>query len=278
MISVAGTAALVYGSNSPHSRSLLKAACDAQGWKRCVNRPPSRHSALERAITDTAKPLLADGGAPLSVRALANDLSFEAVRVERGAQRNRVVHVYSAHVNAATDQVQVLDHDASLSHAELTMLTQAAYDNAMLNLSASQVRTVVLAAVRNLRGVSLGAPNLYYIPHDAVSQWHQWRDAAQLWRYHSTQIQVASDPATVEHIIHQLNEEVSAQAQEIIASVSSGVLEPKAAKALARRAKLIVDKIRSYEQALGQQLDWMRGPLEQAESTLAVSSLLAVSA
>jgi hypothetical protein len=277
MISVAGKAAITFGSNHPHSRALLKQACDTQGWKKVVNRPPSKHGALERAVREVAKPML-DTDIPLSIRALEEDLSFEAVRIKRGSTRNLVVHVFSAKVDPATDAVTVLSWDPSLSQGELTILTQAAYDNQLLNLSASQVRTVVSSVVRKLGGVALGAANLYYLPHEALDTWAKWRDEAQLFTYHNVPFEVASDPATVEHIIDQLNKEVAAEAPAIVEAVSAGLLEPRTAKALARKAQAIVDKIKSYESALGQQLDWMRGPLEQAQSALAVSTLLAVSA
>jgi hypothetical protein len=275
-LSIAGQSAITFGSNSPHSRNLLKDACEAQGWKKMVFRAPSKHGALERALNDIAKSL-GDVSLPLSIRALSQDLAFEAVRTERGAQRNKPVFLFSAQVNKDTDAVTILDLDGSVSHGELSLLVQAAYDNQLNNLSASQVRTVIASVVRKLKGVALGAANLYYLPHDAVSAWQQWRDKAQLFRYHTVPFEVAADPATVEHIISQLNAEVSVDAQQIINAVATGSLEPRTAKALAKKAQSIVDKIKSYESALGQQLDWMREPLEQAEAALSVSTLMAVS-
>ena len=279
MITVAGTAAISFGTNSAHPRDLLKTACENQGWKNVVFRPPSKNGALERAVNEIARPIFdALDAPPLSVRRLAQDLAFEAVRIERGMDRNTARHILSAKVDENTDAVKLIACDASLDVGSTTLLLQASYDNQISNLSASQVRTVVASVVRKLQGVSLGAANLYYLPHDAVSKWQQWRDEAQLFKYHLVPFQVASDPATVEHIINQLNEEVSGQAQEIIGAISIGSLEPKSAKALAKRAQAIIDKIKSYESALGQQLDWMREPLEQAQAALSVSTLMAVSA
>lgn len=274
MITVAGSAAITFGSNAPHRRDLLKTACDNAGLKVRFNKP-SRLSSLGRAITHVVRPIVPND-APLSVRRVAQDLAYEAVAIRKSRDKNDPLHLVSAEVDANTDAVRILACDQSVDVGATTLLLQAAYDNELNNLSASQVRTVIASVIRKLNGIQLGAANLYYLPHDTVSRWHRWRDDAQLFRYHSVPFEVAADPATVEHIINQLNIEVSGQAQEIIGAISVGSLEPKSAKALAKRAQAIVDKIKSYESALGQQLDWMREPLEQASAALSVSTLMAV--
>lgn len=277
MISIAGTSAIVFGTNVAHSRSLLKDACEKQGWTKIVNRPPSKNSALDAAVRQVALRSLEQKDAPLSVRALEDDLAFEAARVQRGTPRNTVIHLFSARLEPVADEVQVLSCNDQLSSQEIRSLLQLQFNTNIQDLSATQVRAVVQSVVRKLQGVALGAANLYYLPHDALSAWAAWRDAAQLWRYHTVPFQVASDPATVEHIISQLNVEVSEASQQIVSAVEAGGLEPRQAKALAKKAQAIIDKIQSYENALGQQLDWMRGPLEAASSALAVSHLLSVS-
>lgn len=275
-IQVQGTAALVFGTNAAHSRDLIKNACDANGWTKVVNRPPSKSNALDAAVRDVSKPLFKDEDSSLSVRALTQDLAFEAVRIKRGQKRNTALHICSAQLDA-TEQVVLLDCHADLDANATRNGIQQQYDMHRNNLSAGQVQTAVAAAVRLLGGVPLGGRNVYYIPHSSVPKWQQWRDAAQLWRYHNFPLEAAQDPATVEHIISQLNVEVSETSQRVQAAVEAGDLTPKAARALAKTAKAVVDKIKSYEAALGQQLDWMRGPLEAAQSALAVSSLLSAS-
>ena len=280
-LSIAGTAAIVFGKNAPHSRALLKAACEQQGWDKIINRPPSKHSALDASVRQVAKWLLhcdtAGHSCALSVRALDTDLAFEAVRIVRGPVRNSSTHICSVELDEATEQVRVLDCHADVDGVKLRDDVQQVYDVQRNNMSASQVSTVVSAVMRKLHGVALGGVNVYFLPHDAVAQWHHWRDAAQLWKYQSSAFEVASDPATVEHIIASLNEEVSTTSRDVIQAIERGDLSPQAAKVLARKSKAVIDKIKAYEAALGQQLDWMRGPLEAAQSGLAVSSLLSVS-
>jgi len=280
-LSVAGTAAIVFGKNSPHNRSLLKAACERQGWDKIINRPPSKHSALDASVRHVARWLLHDDAAghssSLSVRSLETDLAFEAVRIVRGPVRNSATHICSVEVDDGTEQVRLLDCHANLDSAQLLAEMQQSYDVHRNNLSASQVATVVAAVMRKLQGVALGGLNVYFLPHGSVQQWQHWRDDAQLWRYQSAAFEVASDPATVEHIIASLNEEVSVTSQDVIQAIEKGDLTPKAAKVLARKAKAVIDKIKAYEAALGQQLEWMREPLEAAQNGLAVSSLLSVS-
>ena len=280
-LSVAGTAAIVFGKNAPHSRANLTSACNQQGWDKIIRRPPSKHSALDAALRLVAKHLLVDDMAghssSLSVRALSTDLAFEAVRIVRGPVRNSATHICSVEVDEDSEVVRVLDCNADLDSLPLQVQIQQAYDEQINNMSAGQVATVVAAVMRKLHGVALGGLNVYFLPHGSVQQWHHWRDTAQLWRYQSAAFEVASDPATVEHIISSLNEEVCVTSQEVIQAIERGDLTPKSAKALARKSKAVIDKIKAYEAALGQQLDWMRGPLEAAQSGLAVSSLLSVS-
>lgn len=278
MVQVSGTAAIVFGTNRAHSRDKIKAACDAQGWTKMVNRPPSKNSALNSAISEVARPLLPDVDGPVSIRALEQELAFEAIKVVRGGTMNDDAFICSCQLaRDGAHEVQLLQSHKDLDPTDLQNRLQAAYDTYRDMLSASQVRTVVAAVVRQVQGVSLGGVNVYYVPHEGVQAWRTWRDAAGLWAYHESPLEVASSPETVQHIISQLNVEVSEQSQEVLAAINAGDLAPKSAKALAKRSRALVEKIKAYEAALGQQLDWMRGPLENAQAALGVASLMAVS-
>lgn len=281
MVQVSGTAAIVFGSNRPHDRQLLKSACEAQGWTKMVTRPPSRTAALNAAMRDTARTLLTTTDGLVSVRALDQDFAFEAIKVCRGNQRNTEIFLCSAQLSAESvadgHEVQILASHPDVDAVDTQSKLQSAYDGNRNHLSASQVLSVVAAAVRQIGGVALGGPNVYYVPHHSVPTWNAWRDAAQLWNYHSCPLEVAASPETVEHIISQLEVEVREGGDEVLAAVAAGDLHPRTAKALAKRARGLVEKIKSYENALGQQLDWMRGPLENAEAALGLSTLLAAS-
>lgn len=213
---------------------------------------------------------------PLLIRNLTADLAFEAVRIRKGATRNDAIHVVSAAVDAS-HKVQLLELNGQLPAGVIGTHLQQAYDQRRDLMSPGQLRTAVAGVVRRLNGVALGGSNLYYLPADAVSRFAQWRDDAQLWRYHMVPFEVASDPKTVEHIVNQLHEEVTSQSQGILDEITTGIDDEKRVKLLRKKCQAIVSKIRSYEEALGQQLDWMREPLEAAENGLAVSSLLEVS-
>lgn len=276
MIQVSGTAAIVFGANKPHNRQLLKSACEAQGWTKMVTRPPSKTAALDASMREACRTMLPSHDGVLSVRALDQDVAFEAIKVQRGNTRNTELFLCSCELSGEHD-VKVLDVSPHLDRTTVECQIQNAYDNHRNNLSASQVRTVVAGCIRMLKGVGLGGPNVYYVPNASVSTWHAWRDSSQLWNYHAAPLEVASSPETVEHIIASLNEEVSESSQQVLAAISAGDLSPKEAKALAKKAQIVIDKIKSYESALGQQLDWMSGPLENAQAALGVSTLLAAS-
>jgi len=215
---------------------------------------------------------------PLVVRALDHDLAFEAVRIRRGHAKNETVHLFSCEVHDAATPVVILDHAAEVDSAGLLLQLMSEYTSRRDNLSASQVRTVVRSVIRKLRGVELEGRCVYFLPQDALDRWHTWKDAAGMHNYHVVHFEVAKDPATVEHVLQALNQEAAAQSIEINDAVLAGGISSRQAKTLRRRAATLIDKIRSYEKALGQQLDWMKAPLERAASSVAVCDLLCVSA
>jgi hypothetical protein len=214
---------------------------------------------------------------PLVVRPLDHDLAFEAVRIRRGHAKNETVHLFSCEVDEATQQVSLLDHAAELDSATLLAHVTSEYSSRRDNLSASQVRTVVRSVIRKLQGVELEGRCVYFLPQDALKRWHAWKDAAQMHNYHVVPFEVAKDPDTIAHVLQALNEEVAAQSVEIDEAIRAGGVSSRQAKSLRRRAAALIDKIRSYEKALGQQLDWMKEPLHRATTSVAVCDLLCVS-
>ena len=276
-LSISNHAGLVFGTNSPRSRDLVKDACERMGWPRIVSRPPSLHSALYSACCAVAKPLLRQRNMPLVVRALDHDLAFEAVRIRRGHAKNETVHLFSCEVNEATQGVSLLGHAAELDSSSLLLLLTSEYSSRRDNLSASQVRTVVRSVIRKLQGVELEGRCVYFLPQMALERWHAWKDAARMHNYHVVPFEVAKDPDTIAHVLQALNEEVAAQSVEIDEAILAGGVSSRQAKTLRRRAASLIDKIRSYEKALGQQLDWMKEPLHRATTSVAVCDLLCVS-
>lgn len=276
-IQIAGSAAVVFGQNRPHLRSLLQLACDNQGWGKMVNRPPSQHASLERAMQTVCKTLDIEADASLSVRALEQELAFEATRVRKGTTRNTVTHLVSAQVGVGSQGVTLLSWNQAADSAKLQADLEAEYQSNLLYVTPSQLHGAIENVVRKLGGVALGGRNVFYVPHDGTGRFSQWKSDAQLDGYHTVPLETAKSPDTVKHILDQLQIEVTPESKAIIEAVASGSLESRQAKHLIRKAQSLIDKIRAYESALGQQLDWMREPLEQAEQALAVSTLMSVS-
>lgn len=267
---------LIFGTNAPHSRSLLKKACDNQGWARIVSRPPSKHWALQTAVTDVAKGICPQRGTALSVRALSQELAFEATRIERGTLHNVVTPLVSVQLEDATNVVTVLESHAS-APANLTTLLQQGYDNVYGMLSSSQVLRAVQSAIDKLGGVMLGGRNVYYLPISMKSDWDSFRADACLWKYHSSEMIVATNPETVAHVVDQLTTEVTTASNELLEKIAAGDLTPEASKRLARQAKELVEKVKRYEESFQQEMAFLRQPLENAMQALSVSSLLSVS-
>lgn len=276
-IQIAGSAAIAFGQNKPHLRSLLQVACDNQGWGKMVNRPPSKHAALERAMQTVCKQIPIEADAALSVRSLEQELSFEATRVRKGTTRNTVTHLCSAQVDSGAPGVTLLSWNPQADSSKLAYDLDVEYRSNLLYVTPAQLHGVVSHVVKKLGGVGLGGRNVFYVPHAGVRAFDQWRTDAQLGSYHTVPLETAKSPDTVKHILDQLNEEVTVEGAAVLEAAASGSVEPRSAKALIKRARVLVDKIKAYESALGQVLDWMREPLEQAEQALAVSTLMSVS-
>jgi hypothetical protein len=277
-IKVSGTAAIVFGSNRPHLRGDLQFACDNQSWHKMVSRPPSKHAALEAAVRGVCQRVPLEATAALSVRALEQELSFEATRVRKSTTRNVVTHLCSAQVDPASGVVSLVSWNPVLDPVQLRDDITMEYQTQLNYYTAAQVYCLVRNVAKRLGGVALGGRNVFYIPATATGVMSQWlQDAALRHAYHMAPLEVASSPDTVKHILDQLNIEITPESQAILDAVAQGSLETRSAKALIKKARALVDKIKSYEAALGQQLDWMRDPLEQAEQALAVSTLMSVS-
>lgn len=276
-IQIAGSAAIVFGQNRPHLRSLLQTACDNQGWTKMVKRPPSKHASLQRAMQTVCLSVPIETDASLSVRALEQELSFEATRVSKGTTRNTVTHLCSAQVDAVSDAVKLLSWNPQADSVKLTQELDAEYRSNLDYVTPAQLHSVVRSAVGKLGGVGLAGRNVYYVPSAGVPDFERWIVDAQLESYHTVPLETAKSPDTVKHILDQLHVEVAAEGGAVLEAAASGAVEPRSAKALIKRARALVEKIKSYESALGTTLDWMREPLEMAEQALAVSTLMSVS-
>lgn len=277
-LTLADRAGLLFGTNAPHPRQVVKAACDGMGWGRIVSRPPSLHAALLAACGEVAKPLLRQRNMPLVVRALDRDLAFEAARIRRGHSRNDTIHLFSCELSPDGSRLSLLNQAPELDAAALHQSLEAEYLLRRDNLSAGQVRTVVRSVIRKLQGVELQGRCVYFLPQHRLEAWHQWQVASRLQNYHVVHFEVARDPATIQHVLGALNLEVAAQSREIHEALLNDALTSRHARTLRKRAEALIEKIRSYERALGQPLDWMKEPLEQAAQSVAVCDLLAVSA
>lgn len=276
-IQVSGTAAIVFGQNRPHLRSLLQLACDNQGWGKMVNRPPSQHASLERAMQSVCKTLDIEADASLSVRALEQELAFEATRVRKGTTRNTVTHLVSAQVGVGAPGVTLLSWNPAADSLKLQADLEAEYQSNLLYVTPAQLHNVIANVVRKLGGLALGGRNVFYVPHSGADRFAAWRSDAQLDNYHTVPLETAQSPDTVKHILDQLNIEVTPESMSILDAVALGNFDNRQAKHLIKKARALVEKIKAYESALGQQLEWMREPLERAEQALAVSTLMSVS-
>jgi hypothetical protein len=187
-----------------------------------------------------------------------------------------VTPLVSVQLDDTTSVVSVLESHAS-APANLTTLLQQGYDNVFGMLSSSQVLRAVQSAIDKLGGVMLGGRNVYYLPISMKSDWDSFRTDACLWKYHSSEMIVATNPETVAHVVDQLTTEVTTASNELLEKIAAGDLTTEASKRLARQAKELIAKVKRYEESFQQEMAFLRQPLENAMQALSVSSLLSVS-
>ena len=124
-LTLADRAGLLFGTNAPHPRQVVKAACDGMGWGRIVYSPPSLNADLLAACGEVAKPLLRQRNMPLVVRALDRDLALEAARIRRGHSRNYTIHLFSCELSPDGSRLSLLNQAPELDAAALHQSLEA---------------------------------------------------------------------------------------------------------------------------------------------------------
>lgn len=275
-LEVAGKAALLYGTNYPASRMMVKSACDSRGWTKICVSEPSRAAALESACGAVAKPLMREANHPLTVRTLDRELAYEAVRIRRGHKANSTIHIFSAEL-LPTEQVQIIQADRSLDAERLRALVQREYESRKNHLSTGQMRTVIRNVVRRLKGVCLGGRGLYFLPAAASEEFDRFRNDALLSSYTLTTIGVAGNAETLSLVLDGLADEVDTVVVKLEEAASSGDVSRRSASHLRKLCDQMLRKISEYEAVVGQPLQYLAERVQRARQTAAVIDLLSVS-
>ena len=153
----------------------------------------------------------------------------------------------------------------------------SAFQQRLLQLSASQVLSLIERAVRFLGGVPLGGINTFYIPPQSVARLDEFRQASSLKGYSMTSFGISTDAETVDAVLSALKAEITVAVLAIEEQVAKGGLSRRGAKAIQKQADALKAKAEAYASTFGVNLEALVSSIESAANSSAVSALLAAS-
>ena len=274
---IQSNAGLLWGRNRPMYRNDAVSGCDVIGLKAAgILRQPSTGWALKRSISDMYGRLPSVAGSTsFSVRPLSEEGSYELISVRRGAVQNAEDYRFSA--KAVGDTSVLLGCASDINAHQLDADLCVAFQQRLLQLSSSQVLSLIERLVKFLGGVPLGGINTFYIPPQSVARLDEFRLASGLKGYSMTSFGISTDIETVGAVLSALKAEISVAVMAIEEKVARGGLDRRGAKAIQKQADALKSKAEAYASTFGVNLDALVGSIESAANSSAVSALLAAS-
>lgn len=265
------------------NRDRLFAAADAVHCGRCVPAQPARTTVLREAVKRVADVLcVRRRKQPIVSRQLDDPASFEARRTIPGADENDYQFLFSAHIHTHWG-VSVLKTNGTVNGPAI----EQALSNKVLEmrdyLPSSVVGQVVVKMLRHWRATPLKDDGgVWFLLGQTLED---FRTFASLVRgpnadgpnFTVHQVEIASDPDTVMHVLDRLGTEVQVGLSEIMQDVldATGGMADRSINVRLGRADKFLDKVRLYEQVLGKPLPDLTSAIEQVKQAVAVNRLLA---
>lgn len=292
---------LLYGRHEPLNRDAVLRSCMGQHapFAKFVPKEPSPNEALRRAMVSTAKVYTtkcAETDLPSNVRALQQCGTFEAVQRRKGTVQNKQVHMFSAGLKEVTRPVdtgrsirvpspsetvqviEILQFSRQLCQHELKGKLTAAYEFERNRLSHGQVSHLCKRVISDLGGVAMEGFNVWFAQAAAGQQFLDWAYLVGLSQFHGSSFSLSANPQTVRDVLTALEREVTDELKVLNETVSGDGLTPRKARHAAKSARFLLEKIQSYETAVGQPLEWLSDNVKSLQERLAVANLIAVSA
>jgi len=266
-------------------RARLYDAAEAVGCGRFVPAMPARTTVLREAVKRVADVLCVKRRKqPIVSRQLDDPSSFEARRTIPGAAENDYQFLFSANIDVNWG-VSVLKtngttNTASLEH-HLSQKVIAMRDY----LPSSVVGQVVVKMLRHWRATPLKDDGgVWFLLGQTLEDFRTFAGivlgpAADGPRFTVHQVEIASDPDTVMHVLDRLGAEVQAGLTEIMDEVmeAAGGMADRSISIRLNRADRFLEKVRVYEQVLGKPMPDLTAAIEQVKQAVAVNRLLAAS-
>jgi hypothetical protein len=267
------------------NRDRLFAAADAVGCGKLVPAQPARTTVLREAVKRVADVLCVKRRKqPIVSRQLDDPASFEARRTVPGADENDYQFLFSAHIDANWG-VSVLKTNGTVNPPALANELSHKVIAMRDCLPSSVVGQVVVKMLRHWRATPLKDDGgVWFLLGQTLEDFRTFAGivlgpAADGPRFTVHQVEIASDPDTVMHVLDRLGAEVQAGLTEIMDEVmeAAGGMADRSISIRLNRADRFLEKVRVYEQVLGKPLPDLTAAIEQVKQAVAVNRLLAAS-
>ena len=280
-----GLGGIVILNTKTVARDRLFAAADAVGGGKFVPAMPARTTVLRECRKEVADGLYGRiRRQPNVVRHLDDPASFEVVRVVPGQSQNEYRFLFSALIGANWD-VGILEYDSAGPRGSQVL---ASLDPAVVRerdyLPSSVVGQVVVKMLRSWKATPLKDDGgVWFLLGQSLDDFRQFASLvrgpnADGPNFTVHQVEIASDPDTVMHVLDRLGTEVQAGLAEIMQDVmdATGGMADRSINIRLNRADKFLDKVRLYEQVLGKPMPDLTAAIEQVKQAVAVNRLLAV--
>jgi len=219
---------------------------------------------------------------PIVSRQLDDPSSFEARRTIPGASENDYQFLFSAHIDASWG-VSVLKTNGPAPYSLENHLSQKVI--AMRDyLPSSVVGQVVVKMLRHWRATPLKDDGgVWFLLGQHLDDYRTFsgmvRGNGDGPCFTTHQVEIASDPDTVMHVLDRLGTEVQAGLADIMNDVmeATGGMADRSINVRLGRADKFLEKVRLYEQVLGRPMPDLTSAIEQVKQAVAVNRLLAAS-
>jgi len=265
-------------------RARLYDAAEAVSCGRFVPAMPARTTVLREAVKRVADVLCVKRRKqPIVSRQLDDPSSFEARRTIPGAAENDYQFLFSAHIDVNWG-VSVLKTNGTVNPASLEQHLSQKVIAMRDYLPSSVVGQVVVKMLRHWRATPLKDDGgVWFLLGQHLED---YRTFSSMVRgngdgpcFTTHQVEIASDPDTVMHVLDRLGTEVQAGLADIMHDVmeATGGMADRSINVRLGRADKFLEKVRLYEQVLGRPMPDLTAAIEQVKQAVAVNRLLAAS-
>jgi hypothetical protein len=266
------------------NRDRLYWAADNVNCGQFVPAQPARTTVLRDCMKDVADSLYGRiRRQPNVVRQLDDPASFEVVRVVPGQSQNEYRFLFSALIGTNWD-VGILEYDSAGPRGSQVL---ASLDPAVVQqrdyLPSSVVGQVAVKMLRHWKATPLKDDGgVWFMLGQTLEDFRTFASLllgphADGPRFTVHQVEIASDPDTVMHVLDRLGSEVQAGLAEIMTDVmeATGGMADRSINVRINRADRFLEKVRLYEQVLGRPLPELTSAIDQVKQAVAVNRLLA---